>query len=117
MMIYKSTYKQNIVPSNNFSDIFPQEDELMKDFDRFLEDNQVYVTNEIDEFERYLIDPLLSRGTEPFDVLSWWKENESRYPSVSLMARDILAIPITSVASESVRFLTEYCINFPTVYN
>ena len=47
------------------------------------------------------------------DVLSWWKTNEHRYPSVARMARDILAIPITTVASESTfslsgRILTKY---------
>lgn len=34
-------------------------------------------------------------------MLIWWKKNESRFPSVAKMARDILAIPITTVASES----------------
>ncbi|CAG8600969.1 7943_t:CDS:2, partial [Diversispora eburnea] len=37
----------------------------------------------------------------PFDALAWWKENALRYPSVSSMAGDILAVPITSVASEA----------------
>ena len=105
-MIYKSTYMQNTVTSNNyhnFSDVVSQEDELMQDFDRFLVTNQVNVINEMDEFEQYLSDPLLPRSrSEPFDVLAWWKENTPRYPSVSSMARDILAVPITSVASEVV---------------
>ncbi|KAG6430458.1 hypothetical protein SASPL_108526 [Salvia splendens] len=37
---------------------------------------------------------------EHFDILKWWSEN-SRYPVLSEMARDILAIPISSVASKS----------------
>ncbi|CAN1292218.1 Putative AC9 transposase [Linum perenne] len=36
-----------------------------------------------------------------YDVLGWWKRNEMRYPILSTMARDILAAPITTVASES----------------
>ncbi|KAM5575092.1 zinc finger BED domain-containing protein DAYSLEEPER-like [Rosa sericea] len=36
-----------------------------------------------------------------FSVLSWWKSNESLYPVVSLMARDLLTIPASTVASES----------------
>uniref|UniRef100_A0A2N9IRW0 BED-type domain-containing protein n=1 Tax=Fagus sylvatica TaxID=28930 RepID=A0A2N9IRW0_FAGSY len=34
------------------------------------------------------------------DVLGFWKSQYSRFPELSLMARDILSIPITSVASE-----------------
>ena len=96
---------QNTVASNNYQDfsVVSQGDELMQDFDHFLTDNQVNVINEMDEFEQYLADPLFPRSqSEPFDVLVWWKENTLRYPSVSSMARDILAIPITSVASEAV---------------
>lgn len=49
-----------------------------------------------------------------FDALEWWKVNESKYPILSKMARDILAIPITTVASEATfsvsgRILDPYC--------
>ncbi|XP_026396552.1 uncharacterized protein LOC113291208 [Papaver somniferum] len=37
-----------------------------------------------------------------FDVLGWWKFHGPMYPIVAVIARDILAIPASSVASESV---------------
>jgi len=35
------------------------------------------------------------------DVLMWWSENSNRYPVMARMAREILAIPVSTVASES----------------
>ncbi|XP_074374404.1 zinc finger BED domain-containing protein RICESLEEPER 2-like [Apium graveolens] len=35
------------------------------------------------------------------DVLSFWRSNKSKYPILSAMTRDILSMPITTVASES----------------
>lgn len=36
-----------------------------------------------------------------FDILLWWKLNQHRFPILSLLARDLLAVPISTVASES----------------
>lgn len=36
-----------------------------------------------------------------FDILKWWKDNANRFPVLARMARDLLAIPISTVASES----------------
>ncbi|XP_038704672.1 zinc finger BED domain-containing protein RICESLEEPER 2-like [Tripterygium wilfordii] len=38
---------------------------------------------------------------EDFDVLTWWKINFVRFPVLSAIARDLLAIPISALASES----------------
>lgn len=35
------------------------------------------------------------------DALTWWGKNGNRYPIVSRMARNILVIPLSTVASES----------------
>ena len=34
------------------------------------------------------------------DILKWWKEHQSALPNLSKMARDILAIPASSVTVE-----------------
>ncbi|KAH0633296.1 hypothetical protein KY284_036082 [Solanum tuberosum] len=36
--------------------------------------------------------------TDEFDILKWWKFNEPRFPILAEMARDVLVIPISSVA-------------------
>ncbi|GAA0152163.1 hypothetical protein LIER_10712 [Lithospermum erythrorhizon] len=36
-----------------------------------------------------------------FDVLQWWMVNEPKYLILSKLAKDVLSIPVTTVASES----------------
>jgi hypothetical protein len=40
-------------------------------------------------------------STNEFDILLWWKVNTPKYPILAEIARDILVIPISTVASES----------------
>ncbi|KAI5312320.1 hypothetical protein L3X38_041493 [Prunus dulcis] len=51
------------------------------------------------------LDKYLSDGIEDespnFDVLVWWKGKYATYHALAIMARDVLSIPVTSVASES----------------
>ncbi|CAH9083978.1 unnamed protein product [Cuscuta europaea] len=37
---------------------------------------------------------------DDFDVLKWWKENERTFPILSKMAKQVLAMPISTVAVE-----------------
>jgi hypothetical protein len=60
----------------------------------------VNVTSGRSQLELYLDETKVSRNAE-FDILSFWKGNEFRYPEVAAMARDILSIPISTVASKS----------------
>lgn len=52
------------------------------------------------ELDRYLEEANEKSG-EPFDILNWWNVNKSRYPVIALMAKDVLAVPVSTVASES----------------
>ena len=52
------------------------------------------------ELDTYLAKPTIPRSGH-FDVLAWWRSNSLEYPILSRMARDILVVPASSVASES----------------
>lgn len=52
------------------------------------------------QLELYLSEPRMERKKE-LDVLQFWRGNQCRYPELSSMARDLLAIPVSSVASEA----------------
>uniref|UniRef100_A0A1U7XB00 Zinc finger BED domain-containing protein RICESLEEPER 2-like n=1 Tax=Nicotiana sylvestris TaxID=4096 RepID=A0A1U7XB00_NICSY len=52
------------------------------------------------ELDKYLGEDV-EEDHEKFNILGWWKLNSPRFPTLAEMARDVLAIPISSVASES----------------
>ena len=52
------------------------------------------------QLELYLDEPRVDRNAK-LDILAFWKGNEFRYPELGPMARDILSIPISTVASKS----------------
>uniref|UniRef100_A0A803NBK7 Transposase n=1 Tax=Chenopodium quinoa TaxID=63459 RepID=A0A803NBK7_CHEQI len=52
------------------------------------------------ELDRYLNDQIGEHKLE-MDILTWWKMNAHRYPILAHLARDVLAMPISTVASES----------------
>lgn len=52
------------------------------------------------ELEKYLADDCEPNDPN-FDILQWWKDRSRTYPIVQRIARDILAIPVSTVASES----------------
>ena len=52
------------------------------------------------QLDLYLEEPALELNVE-LDVLEFWHGSSMRYPELSLMARDLLTIPVSTVASES----------------
>jgi hypothetical protein len=85
-----------------YRNVAPNEgDGLMFDiFDKILskEPEVSYVHTELD---LYLDEPTLSR-TQELNIISWWQYVGVKYPTLRKISRDIMAIPVITVASESV---------------
>ena len=63
--------------------------------------------------ERYLKDPVEDPNNLKLNVFLWWKVNGSKYLILEKIARDVLLVPISTVASESAfntwrRIINEY---------
>jgi hypothetical protein len=71
----------------------------LKGFDRFLHETSQSqsVTSDLD---KYLEEPIFPRNSD-FNILNWWKVHMPRYPILSMMARDVLGTPMSTLAPES----------------
>jgi hypothetical protein len=73
-----------------------------------LKSNNYSVSASKSELEKYLAEENEEHTTK-FNIMEWWKVNSTRFPILGRLARDVLAIPISTVASESA-FSTGGCI-------
>ncbi|KAL2930501.1 Zinc finger BED domain-containing protein RICESLEEPER 2 [Bienertia sinuspersici] len=76
------------------------------------ESNNASGSDALTAVDAYLNAPLVPRSPD-FDILKYWQSSSSTYSTLARMAKDVLAVPITSVASESSfsmgsRTLTKY---------
>ncbi|CAL2254202.1 unnamed protein product [Prunus armeniaca] len=58
----------------------------------------VQIKNEVD---KYLLEAAQDPEIKDFNLLDWWRENSPRFPVISKIARDVFAVPISSVPSEA----------------
>ncbi|RVW64504.1 putative AC transposase [Vitis vinifera] len=77
---------------------YDEQDPLSK-FDFFVH-STIGESHTKSELDYYLEESILPR-TSNFDVLSWWKTNGIKYPTLQMIIRDIYVIPTSTVASES----------------
>lgn len=70
----------------------------LKGFDKFLYETCQSQSMSSD-LEKYLEEPVFPRNCD-FSVLNWWKVHTPRYPVLSMMARDILATPVSTLGPE-----------------
>ncbi|XAR68194.1 hypothetical protein NMG60_11003242 [Bertholletia excelsa] len=70
----------------------------LRGFDKFLHETTQSQTTASD-LDKYLEEPVFPRNCD-FNVLNWWKVHTPRYPILSMMARDILGLPMSTLEPE-----------------
>ena len=58
---------------------------------------------------KYLETEFYTENPDEFDILEWWNNKQGRYPTLSLIAQDILVTPVSSVVSEQA-FSASNCV-------
>jgi hypothetical protein len=77
------------------------DDDKFSIFDQYMSSQPANASSHMrTELDLYLGEPLLPR-TQEIDIINWWKYGGIKYPTLQSIARDILPIPVTTVASES----------------
>ena len=59
------------------------------------------VGSQTDDVDRYLGSRLVASSQVSLDILKWWKGNQSEFPILSIFARDVLSVPVSTISSES----------------
>ncbi|XP_031374183.1 zinc finger BED domain-containing protein RICESLEEPER 2-like [Punica granatum] len=90
-----SASKEKVVPDHQESETV----DMLEKFDDYA-DNVYSASSKKSELEKYLDETRSDRKTD-LDILEYRKINSQRYPTVARMARDILSIPVSTVASEA----------------
>ena len=73
---------------------------MLEDWEKQLEEGEEVVVGH--EVDRYLLDPIEKpKSGAKFKITQWWMNNGSKYPLLQAIARDVLAIQVSTVASES----------------
>ncbi|CAN1251051.1 Putative AC transposase [Linum perenne] len=98
----RKTEKKSSTSSAKHDVNVPTSSTVDLDFELYVRQRKKSKTTSVTtELDHYLAEALIPRTSVDFDVLMWWRLNGAKYPTLQEMARDLLAIPITSVASES----------------
>ena len=98
----------------HMGDVLLQEGTTLVTIGDSLSDFEIFLT----ELNRYLGETLVL-GSEDFDVLRWWRVNNTNYPILSKIAADILPIPCSTVSPDSVfdtevKEMDNYRISLPS---
>ncbi|PIA59621.1 hypothetical protein AQUCO_00400484v1, partial [Aquilegia coerulea] len=98
--VYQKKLDNNVVGPSNAAPNVPQEVDMVSTL--LSQRREASYETSKSELHRYLDQPPLMIPQESaFDILDWWRTQEASYPVLSAMARDLLTIPVSTVASES----------------
>ena len=53
------------------------------------------------ELEKYLAENCDGKKDVNFEILEWWRDNCNRFQVLSKVVKDVLTVPVSTVASES----------------
>ncbi|XP_027768504.1 zinc finger BED domain-containing protein DAYSLEEPER-like [Solanum pennellii] len=98
------TEKQNVARDSTTIRTTPsvarRKSKVFNEFKAF--ENETVSSDGKSKLDLYLEEPKLEyEKFQDMDVFMYWKDCSNRYPELSVMARDVLSIPITTVSSES----------------
>jgi hypothetical protein len=65
--------------------------------------SSAYTTSEL---VSYLNCDIVNHLSDDFNILDWWHQHKLTYPVLSIMAKDILTFPVSTVSSESTFSMT-----------
>lgn len=86
------------LPGSSLPSISNDTRDRLKGFDKFLHETSQGQSS-VSDLDKYLEEPVFPRNCD-FNVLNWWKVHTPRYPILSMMARDVLGTPMSTIAPE-----------------
>lgn len=96
---------QALVWQENHHHPHHQHEDRLIEFDKYI--NETTTTSpgqdSKSDLEKYLEEPLFPRNSD-FDILNWWKVHTPKYPILSMVARNVLAVHMSNVSSEEDAF-------------
>ena len=58
--------------------------------------------NNTTDIDRYLsVETIPFEDNKDFAILEWWKKQQIKYPVLSIITRDVLTVPMSTIASEA----------------
>ena len=101
---YAAAAPSSLRPKSGSNDAKDTDDMLVDsgddELENFLYESSGHGADDMNELDKYMADPPL-RLSGQFDILAWWKNQTDEYPILSKIARDLLAVQVSTVASES----------------